>query len=364
MAGFLGSGSDGPKKPTRRTGPLSDIGLTVPKVNIPKLGGDQPMRTLLKLAAGIVVAVCLIIFVVGCSKGIENPEAGMIGVVREGGPIDDKQIRGLIQPGSGIAWTGLFSRTHYYPSNQRNYLVTSDRQRGDRPGVDIFGTPTKDAVHVGVEGQVLFTLNLEPKVIKELDNRYGTRTNPTIGQTGRVYPWEGDAGWGAFLDSWFRPTLDNALREEIGRFDCAQLNASCSLVRSRRSVSGTVTNVVLGQIQDRLQASLQDDLDRTLGGKFFEIQKVNIIRITLPLEVEEAVNIANAEKARVESERFKAQQAKYKSQAALSQARANRANPYAGIEQVFKALPPDSQPVINLNLGGGTGKGLNLGFNR
>lgn len=347
-----------------------NFAIGIPKRQKDAGGGDprEPRsigRVLLKTVGGIVLFIFVLAVFLGGCKGIENPEAGKIGVVRNGGPLDDKQIKGILTPGSGIAFTGLYSITHYYPANQRNYIVTSDPTRGDRLGADAFRTPTRDSVNVGVEGQVLFTLNLDQAVLKELDNRYGTRTNPVAGTGTRRAPWDGDEGWGAFLDSWFRPTLDNALREEIAQFNCAELNAQCALVKntSNTNVSATETNVNFVKIQDQIETSLKADLDKTLGGRFFEIQKVNIVAITLPNETQRAVDAANAEKAKVSSARYQAQQAKFKAQSALAQARANRANPYAGIEQVFKALPENSQPVINVNLGGSS-KSLNLGFNR
>lgn len=329
-------------------------------------GEERSLQSVItKILLGFLGVVFVLFLLMGGCSGLENPEAGKIGVVRNGGPLDDKQIRGILEPGSGLAWTGIYSQTHYYPANQRNYIVTSDPTRGDRPGADVFRTPTRDSVNVGVEGQVLFTLNTKSAVIKELDNRYGTRTNPVVGSSNRLAPWEGDDGWGAFLDSWFRPTLDNALREEIAQFNCAELNAQCALVKNNtRNIGNQAeTNVNFVKIQEQLQQSLQADLDKTLGGNFFQIQKVNLVGITLPEATQQAVDAANAEKAKVASARYQAQQAKYKAQSALAQARANRANPYAGIEQVFKALPPDSQPVINLSLGGSS-KDLNLGFNK
>lgn len=331
-----------------------------------KPGGERPLQTVVgKVLLGFLGVVLALMLLMGGCSGLENPEAGKIGVVRNGGPLDDKQIRGILNPGSGLAWTGFYSQTHYYPANQRNYIVTSDPTRGDRAGADIFRTPTRDSVNVGVEGQVLFTMNTDVPVLKELDNRYGTRTNPVVGTGARLAPWEGDDGWGAFLDSWFRPTLDNALREEIAQFNCAELNAQCALVKNNtRNIGNQAeTNVNFVKIQEQLQTSLQADLDKTLGGNFFQIQKVNLVGITLPEATQQAVDAANAEKAKVASARYQAQQAKYKAQSALAQARANRANPYAGIEQVFKALPADSQPVINLSLGGSS-KDLNLGFNK
>lgn len=324
-------------------------------------GGGSKWGRIAKFAALGVVGLLILLAAFGSFR---NPEAGSIGVVRNGGPLDDKKIRGIIQPASGLHWVGVYSSVHYYPANQRNYIITSDPARGDRTGVDIFRTPTRDAVNVGVEGQVLFTVNVDDATLRTFDTRYGTRTNPSANHDGeRFFPWDGDLGWGAFLDSWFRPTLDNALREEIAQFNCEELNASCSLVKGTNSGS-VQTNVNLVKIQEALEKSLQRDLNLTLGDDYIEIQKVNIVGIKLPDTVEVAVDTANAEKARVAGERYKAQQAKYKARAALAQARANRANPYAGIEQVFKAMPADSQPVINVNLGGGSSKGLNLGFNR
>lgn len=351
------------------TNPLNfPIGLSKRR----KDGGDGPRepksigRVLAKTVGGIVLFIFLFSVFLGGCRGIENPEAGKLGVVRNGGPLDDKQIKGILAPASGIHYTGLFSNTHYYPINQRNYTITSDPTRGDRLGADIFRTPTRDSVNVGVEGQVLFTINDSPAVIKQLDTRYGTRTNPIAATGSRAHPWEGDQGWAAFLDSWFRPTLENALRVEIAQFNCAELNAQCAMVKNTSgslTIRADETNVNFVRIQDRLLRSLADDLDKTLGGPFFKIQKVNIVAITLPDQTQTAVDAANAEKAKVSSARYQAQQAKFKAQAALAQARANRANPYAGIEQVFKSLPENSQPVINVNLGG-SGKSLNLGFNK
>ena len=330
-------------------------------VSMEQTSASQKNGSAISGILSVVGFLILVLGVIGAIEGLESPEAGKIGVVRNGGPIDKKDVREIIRPGSGLSFVGLYSTTHYYPANQRNYIVTGDPKRGDRSGAQVFRTPTRDSVNVGVEGQVLFTVNTNEKTIRRLDDRYGTRTNPIAGSSDRKHPWEGDDGWSAFLDSWFRPTLDNALREEIAQFNCAELNASCALVRSvgDSKADKNATNVNFVRIQTALEKSLQADLDRTLGGHFFVIQKVNLVGITLPESIADAVDVATAEKARVAGERYKAQQAKYKAQAALVQARANKANPYAGLEQVMKALPEDSQPIINLG-----GDGLNMGFNR
>lgn len=54
--------------------------------------------------------------------------------------------------------------------------------------------PTSDGVKVDIEGQALFTLNLEPRALLEFYRRYGTRTFQGL------HAYDGDDGWSAFLD--------------------------------------------------------------------------------------------------------------------------------------------------------------------
>lgn len=183
---------------------------------------------------------------------------------------------------------------------QRNYIISSDPARGDRAGVDIFRAPTSDAVNVGIEGQVLFTLNTDPAVIKDFDTKYGLRTFPVTGGAARVHPYQGDEGFAAFLDVQFRPVLDNALRQEIAKYDCAQLNAACRLVRSSnqsRAATGTQSNGNLAQVQNAISQTLQSDLDSTLGGKFVQNVRFRVSQVTLSPQVNSAVDQANAAKA-------------------------------------------------------------------
>lgn len=307
--------------------------------------------------AAILIGIILLAGGCGAAKGLRSPGAGEIGVVRNGGPFDKKDIRQILPPASGLTYTGLYSTVHYYPANQRNYIIAANSQ--DTPGADEFKTPTKDSVNVGVDAQVYFTLNTEDKQLKAFDNKYGTRTNPYGGD--RYFPYEGDKGWQAMLASNLKPVVHNALREEIAQFNCTELNAQCALLKTSsstvKSVDAADTNVNFTKIQDALKTSLNEDLNQTLGGQYFSIQKVNLTGIKLPDASQTAVDEANAAKAEVSTEKYKAQQAKYKAKATLAQARANKANPWNGLRDVCSA----SENCI-LNMGGGGG--LNLGFNK
>lgn len=307
------------------------------------------------IAFAIAIFAVILLFFGGCSATLTKPDAGYIGVARNGGPFDGKSIRTVIQPNTGLGYYGQFTTVHWYPVTQRNYIIAANSQ--DTPGADEFQTPTKDSVNVGVDAQVYFTLNTDENILKLFDNKYGTRTNPWNGHS--YYPYEGNDGWNALLASYMRPVIHNALREEVAQFNCAELNAQCALLKTSsniKTVSGNTTNVNFTKIQDALKDSLQNDLRVTLGGEFFEIQKVNLTAVKLPAASQAAVDTANAAKAEVSTEKQKAIQAKYKAEATQAQARANRANPFAGLQSVCAV---SKNCIVNLG-----GSGLNLGFNK
>lgn len=302
---------------------------------------------------GILVFFTLVIG--GCGATWTKPDAGYIGVVRNGGPFDGKDIRTIAQPNTGLKYYGQFSNVHWYPTTQRNYIIAANSQ--DTPGADEFRTPTKDSVNVGVDAQVYFKLNQNVETLKAFDNNYGTRKNPW--DSSSYFPYEGDEGWKALLASYMKPVIHNALREEVAQFNCAELNSGCGLLKTasnNKNINTDETNVNFKKIQDALKVSLQSDLENTLGGEYFTIQKVNITAVPLPEASQTAVDEANAAKATVSTEKQKALQAKYKAQATQAQAKANRLNPFAGLRDVCEV----SKNCI-VNLGGGS---LNLGFNK
>ena len=172
------------------------------------------------LTVGTIVAIALFIVAVVVLKSFTRTPGGVVAVVRNGGPLDNNRIRQVIQPASSRVYSGLFSTVHEYPAQQRFYTITSDSTRGDRTGVDVELDPTKDGVQVGIEGTVYFTLNTDPAVLSDFDNKYGTRTYR--GQDNKVrHAYDGDDGWDSFLDQIVRPVISNDLRQQIGDSRCA-----------------------------------------------------------------------------------------------------------------------------------------------
>src|SRR5215207_8418985 len=196
-------------------------------------GGLGVLGGVLLIGGALVALICLIIAASGFSRTGPNE----VGVVYNGGPLDKKTQRQLIAPSSGLTWTGWLSQDpRLYPSegSPRRYIITSAPSGGDRVGVDNVRVPTEDGVDVVLEAKISFTTAFtgtgDDKLMKEFDARFGNRTYPVPGGGTRLHPWEGDEGFGAFLDTEFRPVLDNALRETIGRFQCKDLVSSCALL--------------------------------------------------------------------------------------------------------------------------------------
>src|SRR5207249_4648270 len=141
------------------------------------------------------------------------------------------------------------------------------------------------------------------------DVSYGSRKFP--GADGRMlFPWQGDDGFYAWLNAIFRPVLDYDIRKEIGRFECAELVASCPLV-SRGAGLKPVPLADADDIARRISRTLQRDLTRTIGQRYLRKIRVRIARVVLPAQVQTAIDRAQAQFASVNTSRAQLQQARY-----------------------------------------------------
>ena len=299
---------------------------------------------------GVIAGVIVLVLAINAIGSFKAVGPGEVCVVQEGGPFDGRGVKEVRQPSSGISNIGMFNHQRCFPATTRNYLISADATGGDRQGVDVFHAPTKDSVLVGVEGQALFTLNTDAAVIEDFYRRFGVRTFSGL------HPYDGDDGWSAFLDVQFRPVLDNALREELGKNRCAALNAACAVIKGGDDVKDTDQNIV--QVQTGVERTLAADLNDTLGGPYFQNVRFRLQQIRLPAQLEEAIAKANSARANVETQRLNAEAASNQARAARRLAKAYRSNPYAGLIEFAKSLPEDSRPIINMNLGGGRGPTL------
>ncbi|MDX6408322.1 MAG: hypothetical protein QOE13_1393 [Gaiellaceae bacterium] len=313
-------------------------------------------RRLATLVAAL-IGLGLIVAVSGAR--VAREPIGYVGVVRNGGPLDARTIRQVLMPGQKLTWIGMFSEhPHSYPASNvnRTYSVTSDPKRGSRPGVDVVTVPTKDGVQVGIEATVFmrFVGERNLAVLKQFDVSYGTRRFPTADRTRSLYPWEGDDGFSTWLDNLFRPVLDYNLRREIGRFDCAELVASCALVSSGRASADVSANIPkttadAGAIADRISATLNRDLAKTIGQPYLWNIRMRIARVTLPKSVQAAVDDTQAKYVEVNGAKAELKQAAYQTQRNRILGDAYNNSPALANIDAIKALPKQATVILSTN---------------
>jgi regulator of protease activity HflC (stomatin/prohibitin superfamily) len=301
----------------------------------------------LRAAVGalVVIALALVVVLIGLASGFDKTQGGEVAVVRNGGPLDNHKVRQVIEPASSLTWTGLWSTSHKYPAQQRFYTITSDAGRGDRSGVDVENDPTADGVEVGIEGTVYFTLNTDETILRQFDDKYGTREYR--GLDGQLrHPYGDDEGWSSFLDQIVRPVISNDLREQIGDFRCAELQASCALVQNsngnvvKTPTGGGQSNFNITKIQNSINTSLAADLTSTLGGDYIVGVKFNLAKITLPAELQTAINRAQAAFAAVTEAQARVASAKADADANAQRERGYRDCPACAQIDTLKAIPP------------------------
>jgi regulator of protease activity HflC (stomatin/prohibitin superfamily) len=308
----------------------------------------RPLR-IIAIAACAALGIYLLVLGGAALDSFDRTNGGQIAVVRNGGPLDNHKIRQIIDPGSGLTHVGLFSETHKYPAQQRFYTITSNAKEGDRAGVDIVQVPSRDGVEMGIEGTLYFQLNLDHKVLRDFDDKFGTRKfqSPADGKYYAAYG--GDKGWSAFLDTIIRPVIDNDLREQINTFSCADLVSSCALVQlgangqaaATATLSARSSNGNIAKVQNAINSSLAADLKSTLGDQFLTGLRFNLVRITLPANVQTAVNNAQAAFANITEAQAKVQQAKADAEANRQRQAGYAACPACAQIDELKAIPPN-----------------------
>lgn len=270
-----------------------------------------------KVAGGClaVVAVGALLFLgIPAAMSFESTDAGHVAVVRNGAPWGDKKISQVIQPGSGAKYVGIWTTVHTYPVTQSSYTITDDAKEGDTPGVDVISVPSEDGVQMGIQGTLYFTFNSDPNVVKEFDNKFGTRSFTYGGETGHAY--DDTKGFGIFENQIVRPVINNAVRQAIATKRCADLLASCALVQNTgQAVDLTKVpngNVNINDVQKAIDDALQNDINATLGGNYFTGIKFTLNKVDVPSNVQDAINQAQTAFANVS-----------KSQAAIAAAQAD-----------------------------------------
>jgi hypothetical protein len=269
----------------------------------------------LALAGFLLILILLPGAVAGCG-------AGQACVVRNGGPLDDRNIRKTMQPGSSIQLVGFFSQIRHYRStdNQSQYRISPDPQEADKKGVDYVQVPTKDGVQVTLKATTFFTTAFTGRendvLLREFDERFGNR------EYSGMHVWDGTEGYAAWQDAVFRPLLNNAIRKTILTFDCEDLISSCALVRAGKS-AGDILQLtenrdnsqnfdrVGAEIDKRLSENIQNALrSGQTGDTFLKNISFKLEDVELTEGLQRSVNAAQEANVDIAKARAEAETAK------------------------------------------------------
>lgn len=295
------------------------------------------------VAAGLLAVIVGLPALIGFLSAWSNVDAGHTAVLRNGGVFSDSNIRGFLDPASSLSYTGIWSTEHVYPAQQRTYTISADPAQGDKVGIDFVQTPSSDGVEIGLQGTLYYALALDHKVLGQFDNKYGTRAYTDNGDSFHAY--DGDQGWAAFVDVVVRPVLNNDLREQIAKVSCAELDSACALVQNSTQIAAAKlgpagsNNGNIAAVQTAINASLQADIDAQLGGNYLTGLRFNISQVSLPGNVQTAVNNAQAAFAQVSQEQALVQQAQLQAQANAAKQQGYSACPACQVIDELKSLP-------------------------
>lgn len=298
------------------------------------------------IAAGaLVVLIVGGILGFGYVKGLTKADGGSVIVVRNGGMFDDNGFRQIVTTSDGLTQVGLWSQEHPYPTTQRYFKVSADGSGDSNEQINV---PTKDGVLVGVEGTFFFELNQDPGILEQFDNAFGTRTFPNA-KGDQVHAWDED-GWSPFLSATLGNLVQNVLRQEVGKVECKDLVASCSLAQNAPTGGAAAaidpnvdSNSTLVTIQDAVNKTFAADVQTQLGIPLFVNVSFAMSKISLPQNVQDSINNAQSSVADANGKVATAQAAQAQA-AAEAQANVNRQNgynacPICGQIDIMKSLP-------------------------
>jgi hypothetical protein len=298
--------------------------------------------------------------ILGCSVlfaaigALDSIDGGHIAVLRNGG-MANQNIRGFLDPGAGMTFTGLYSTEHIYPAQQQVYTITADAKQGSTPTADSIQVPSSDGVEITIEGTLYYSLDLDHSVLSQFDNEYGTQTYTWSGKA--LHPYDGSDGWNAFINAVVRPTLQNELRTAMSSVSCEDVDPACALVKNTTNTSAAAIATAssdgnLVKIQNQINSELATDLASQLGSvpvvvngqtvqeSFLKDLRFTISTVTLPVNVQNAINTAQAAFAQVSTAQAQLNSAHLTAQANEVTEKGYEVCPVCGQIALEKALPP------------------------
>ncbi len=173
-----------------------------------------------------------------------NPQSSAIneiGLIYGGGTFEEKEYKGVFQPGRTNELIGLGDDVYLYRIDQRSWIGRDGKGvQTDRPPVEFV---TRDGVRMRAPFEMYFTLNQEEGVLRSFHENIGVKTDAWTAK-----------GWVSMLQTYVDPPLERAADAAGLSHDMRPLYATDE---ARRKFQGQVT------------ATFKRNLTEIIGGNYF-----------------------------------------------------------------------------------------------
>lgn len=304
------------------------------------------------LAVGVVVVLVALIAIANYAASYDAPRPGYSAVCQTGGPIEgDSGTCGVLPSGSGKQMIGYENNLIEFPAQQRFWRIAPI----DAADVQDVTLPTSNGNIVSPDAQVRFILNQDEKVLLDFYKKYATRTYGGPSATDDPDKW-----WISWLNAQFHPLVENALREEIGKYTCAELNPSCDLTKlnadleklandktaaaapAQSSTEGRQANQKLSEIGAAVTKTLRKQLPIELRGDFLTQLNVKVNKVNPSAAVIDEINSANGALARLVRDKADAR-GKFVRAEGDANARKAQADGVRALNQAYANAPEKAQ---------------------
>lgn len=186
-----------------------------------------------------VLASCAVLLLAGCGAlGYKSSAVNELCLIYSGGTWEEKNYKGLLDPGATNEGAGIGSTTYCYRIDQRSYIASAQDERGDTKPVQVAakGEVEGSVVRMNVEYQLYFTLNQDEDVLRAFHENLGVKTEA----------WD-EEGWVTMLQEYFEPQIERALETAALRHDWRELYAD---EEARRAFQRDTVTTLQGNIRD------------------------------------------------------------------------------------------------------------------
>jgi regulator of protease activity HflC (stomatin/prohibitin superfamily) len=203
------------------------------------------------IEVGAVLTAVILLIVAAAAWPFGKTPVDRIGLSYGGGPFEGESFQSIVDPSHGLFFNGWADHLFLYPTTQRNYIISTNPEEGDRGGSDTVTVPSSDGIPVTFQTATYFKLNTGCDDPDDVANCIIRKFHE---QLGKKYAAWTDDGWRHLLNDHFRQQIENSLRQESTQYEAQEIYDS---------------HAVQASIQEHIGAVLKDVINRSLGAPYF-----------------------------------------------------------------------------------------------